>query len=362
MRIRIKDITTIEYASFKKYFKDVSEYQFETDCFALYFNVRKSKASYVITTGSDLFLLIKSYAGDGFDCLFLVRSKTDISEALKNVIDACAKAVVDFEREYLIVRNVNEDFFYKVLTDGNFESRRVISTLDAYNIFGQLYPLESNFPQIIIKVPSQNDCLDGISFPNCLNGSGLSLFAGSTNRRLRYEINRINRSFNLEISDDVSLSAFNRLLDDWILQMDSKRGNTKQVKVFNRDYSLDHFNQRWLYPLKSFLSFLQTEGLCSEFIKRHIQTTDRLNRGVWIGSVKGNCLLIYTILTTRRNPLFADTLLLDIISYCSVRNISWINLGGAEDVSLYNFKKKYFRFFEGSIKHKSYDIFLGRIA
>ena len=67
-------------------------------------------------------------------------------------------------------------------------------------------------------------------------------------------------------------------------------------------------------------------------------------------------LNVYLFVTNRKRALFADMLLVDILNFSFRNDIAQVNLGGAEDETLYKFKSKFLPCFGGSFQRKIFDV------
>lgn len=296
---------------------------------------------------SFLGLIIPNHSGIGIHSIFVLTNENDLEE--ENLFKASSYVFENFENTQGVwMLNIPMNKFsyssnenYKVIP---FDKETGYERLN-----NKSYQLESNFGQVIY-------CLKNLEWseelsPYKKNDFTFRILKGPNFSNLRYTSKRIIKRYDkISLFDKPTENDLIECVYEWKETMSQRF--SMEYTVNSTKYDRKFFMKYWLRPILDFVKFSYALKFTPILIKRLVKTINN-DKGFWIGYEHKNSLIINVFVTNRRDSLFADLLLLDIINFAIGENIKYINLGGSEDLSLFKFKKKYIDSFEGSFVRKT---------
>lgn len=336
----------------KNHLSSIPSYSYERSTVYNFSLLHKSNGFLISDYGNFLAFFVEDYAGKSFHALFIIKPYERISTIqLEEVI-----SFLLFNKEqvsHFFIKNLESNIEIK-FSNSDFCS---IPISEAYKTYrSKLYQLESNFGQPILCLKNFYEQKDLFDCTDKLNELHIPLLKGGQFSIFRYNVNRISRKFPyLSIKNNPSFYELTSITESWGEEM-RKRIKSDVLEINEFQYNSFSYENYWYKPIISFLEYALYPANKFKFITRSLKSG--INRGFWLGFREKNSLIVFLFVSNRKTTLFADAILLDIIRYAVYEGLDYINLGGSEDISLFKFKSKYNKMFQGSFIRKTKDIFI----
>lgn len=292
------------------------------------FNLKKSKGTLICDEKQNpIATYLPRYFGEKISSLDLLRDDIDLN-GLMHLIKRKSK---DTE-SYIVIRNLKKYRNVRDYCEGGFDKAK------------EMYPSENSYPHIVYNL--DDNALSGryIQIGEIIIPYSLS----SEMSRYRYDAKRVKRVFQDVKKNEVTAEVFNIIVKEW-------KDKYLQDKPKMSIHEISDFYRYWLNPISEFWDFIVKHD-ADYNIQKYALTTVSGNCGLWIGHIQENCLYVDILLTSRKSAIFADLLLMSIISHAIINSIKYVSLGGSEKQSLYNYKKKYISAFKKSKNEKLFDL------